>query len=133
MAVRLPVTVSELVPDADSSNNAAVGDPGTSGGPRYQPAYSSEQIQSLRILRVNFREDLLHCVLSDGKLLCVPIGASPALAAAPMHARDQWRISGDGKAIVWYGDELKEHLSLRSLLSGLESEGASLSESDPSR
>jgi len=119
--------------DAGFSNNASVRDPSVSIGPCHKPAYTPAEIQSLRITRVNVQEDVLYCVLSDGKLLCVPVGVSPALAEAPMRARYQWRISGDGKAIVWYGDELKEYLSLRSLLAHLESDTASLSEPDATR
>jgi hypothetical protein len=104
------------MPDADSSDNAVVDAVGGSEASGRQAAYTPEEVQALRITRVNVQEDVLYCVLSDGKLLSVPVGVSLALAAAPMRARYQWRISGDGRAIVWYGDELKEYLSLRSLL-----------------
>jgi len=120
------------MPDAGFSRNPAMTG-AERPGPCHKPAYTAEEIQSLRIRRVNVQEDLLYCVLSDEKLLCVPIGVSPALAAAPMRARYQWRISGDGKAIVWYGDELKEYLSLRTLLAYLDSEAETVSEPDPTR
>jgi len=131
MIVSQPIG-DEFMP-ADFSDNASVRDSGSPGDPCHKPAYTPEEVQALRITRVNVQEDMLYCVLSDGKLLWVPLGVSPALAEAPMRARYQWRISGDGKAIVWYGDELKEYLSLRSLLSYVESDAGSLSEPDASR
>lgn len=117
--------------NAEFSNNATVRSAETLAARCHKPAYAPEEIQSLRITRVNVQEKLLYCVLSDEKLLCVPVAISPALAAAPMQARYQWRISGDGKAIVWYGDELKEYLSLRTLLAYLESASALQPEAEP--
>jgi len=116
------------MPDADFSDNAVVDAVGGSGVSGHPAAYTAEEVQALRITRVNVQEDVLYCVLSDGKLLSVAVGVSPALAAAPTRARYQWRISGDGKAIVWYGDELKEYLSLRSLLAAAEIAAGGLSE-----
>jgi hypothetical protein len=69
---------------------------------RHEPSYTADEIASLRITRVQFRQDYIFCLLSDGKMLCVPLAISPALEAAPRQARYQWQIIADGKAAVWH-------------------------------
>jgi hypothetical protein len=71
------------------------------GSPRAAPSYTPDQIDELSIVRIHFREDYLFALLSDGKMLCVPLSISPVLAAAP-HRRYQWRISEGGKEVLWY-------------------------------
>ncbi|MGQ0702988.1 MAG: DUF2442 domain-containing protein, partial [Gemmatimonadales bacterium] len=53
---------------------------------------------TLRITRVEVREDQLVCVLSDGRTLAVPISISPILRDAPIEARYNWRLAGGGEA-----------------------------------
>jgi len=81
-----------------------------------------EQMQALRITEVRLHEQAMECHLSDGHWLGVPLTVSRAVAEAPPVARFQWRISGDGKAVFWYTEELKAHLSLREMLDCPESE-----------
>jgi hypothetical protein len=69
---------------------------------RRPPSYTPDDIASLRITRVHFRQDYIFFLLLDGKVLCVPLGISSALEAAPRQARYQWQITGDGKAVVWH-------------------------------
>ena len=80
------------------------------------PTYSEKEIQALRVARVHFLEAHLLCLLSDDRVLCVPLSVCPPLAAAPAEQRYQWQLIGDGRSIVWYTDTLQEHLSLRTLL-----------------
>jgi hypothetical protein len=68
---------------------------------RQAPSYNPEELNSLRISRVHFREEYLFCLLSDGNMVCVPIAISPVLATAEYRVRYQWEIDEDGKALIW--------------------------------
>jgi hypothetical protein len=86
---------------------------------RHPPDYSSEELRNLRITRVHFREKHLFCLLSDGNMLCVPLTISLVLQAAPQQLRYQWRITDDGKAVLWYTKGMgvtTERLSLPEIL-----------------
>jgi hypothetical protein len=69
---------------------------------RRPPSYTPEEIPSLRITRVHFRQEYIFFLLSDGNILWVPLGISTALEAAPPQVRYQWQIMADGKAVVWH-------------------------------
>ena len=87
---------------------------------RQAPAYSSEELNGLRISRVHFREQYLFCLLSDGNMICVPLAISPVLAATDYQVRYQWEIEEDGKAIVWHTKGMgvtTERLTLWNILS----------------
>jgi hypothetical protein len=71
-------------------------------GERRAPQYTAEQISELRIIRAHFRNDYLFCLLSDHKVLCVPLTISPELVAASAQLRYQWQVASDGKAIAWF-------------------------------
>src|SRR4026208_2074844 len=75
------------MPDADFSDNGVVDAVGGSGVAGHPAAYTPEEVQALRITRVNVQEDVLYCVLSDGKLLSVAVGGSAAPAAGPAARR----------------------------------------------
>ena len=87
--------------------------------PRQRPSYTPDQINDLRITRVHFRDKYLFCLLSDGNVACVPLTISPTLTAAPQKVKYQWRITEDGRAIVWPTRGMGvaiERLSLASIL-----------------
>jgi hypothetical protein len=65
---------------------------------------------------VSMYRELLICSLSDGRLLCVPIGISPALEAAPPTERFQWEVMGGGRELAWHSSNLNLQLSLDALL-----------------
>jgi hypothetical protein len=67
----------------------------------WPPRYSPDEISTLRITRMHFRQDYMFCLLSDANMLCVPLTISPALTAAPNEARDEWHITADGQTVVW--------------------------------
>jgi hypothetical protein len=69
---------------------------------RHLPTYQAAELKDLQITRVHFREQYLFCLLGDGNMVCVPLTISPVLEAAPQQARYQWKISDDGKAVLWY-------------------------------
>jgi hypothetical protein len=114
--------------DPEMPNNAGLSGFLAAGETRRQAGLTPEQIQALRITEVHLHENVLVCRLSNGMLLYSPVSISPALAAAPYLARFQWRISGDGKAVFWYTEELKAHLSLREMLAAPDSELAGVAE-----
>ena len=74
---------------------------GTSDVARRPPSYTPDEITTLRITRVHFRQEDIFYLLSDGNMLCVPLTISPALEAAPRLVRYEWQITADGQAVVW--------------------------------
>ena len=80
------------------------------------PTYSEKEIQALRIKQVHFLAEHFLFLLSDGKVLCVPLSINPVLESAPQEQRYQWQLIGEGRAVVWHTDALQEHVSLRGLL-----------------
>ncbi len=101
--------------------------PGTErrGSERRSPRYSPEEIEDLRITRVRFREDYLFCLMSDGNTLCVPLTISPVLRRTPPKLRYLWRITEDGKAVVWSKGTMGDrsvHLDLKTMLAYPESQ-----------
>lgn len=87
--------------------------------PRRAPSYTPDEIEALSVTRVHFREDYLFCLLSDGKMACVPLTISPRLLAAPRKLRYQWHIEADGRVLVWHTGPVGvaiERLSLASIL-----------------
>ena len=80
------------------------------------PTYSEKEIQALRIKQVHFLAEHFLFLLSDGRVLCVPLSIRPDLESAPQEQRYQWQLIGEGRAVVWHTDTLQEHVSLRGLL-----------------
>jgi hypothetical protein len=92
---------------------------------RRPPRFTPEEVSNLRITRVHFREDFLFCLLSDAKMLCVPLTISPALLRAPRKVRYQWQITADGRAVVWHTKSMgvtTVQLDLTAILAHPESE-----------
>jgi hypothetical protein len=85
------------------------------------PSYTADEISTLRITRMHFRQEHIFCLLSDANMLCVPLTISPALKAAPSEARYDWQITADGQTVVWRTDESASvviaRLGLRRILS----------------
>jgi hypothetical protein len=89
------------------------------GSERRPPDYTRDQIEDLRITRVHFRETYMFCLLSDGKMVCVPLTISSALQAAPPELRYQWQISDQGKSLIWHTKGMgivTERISLAAIL-----------------
>jgi hypothetical protein len=72
------------------------------GSARSPPRYTPDQVNDLTISRVHLRDRYLFCLLSDGRMLCVPLDISPVLAGAPLRLRYQWQITEGGKEVIWY-------------------------------
>jgi len=56
---------------------------------------------TLRIVRAHIRGECVYSLLSDGRLLRVPMSVAPGVADAPHNARYQWRVVDEGRAMVW--------------------------------
>ncbi len=70
-----------------------------------------------RAASVTFDNDYLHCELTDGRIVSVPIIWYPRLwKAAPEH-RNDYEIIGDGYGIHWHA--IDEDLSVKGFLSGV--------------
>jgi len=78
------------------------------------PTYSSHEVQALRIKQVHFLPEHVLFLLSDDKILCLPM--TPILAGASQEDRYQWQLVGEGRAVVWHTGRLEERLTLRRLL-----------------
>lgn len=90
------------------------------------PIYSEKEIQRLRLERLHFLGGHLLFLLSDGKVLCVPLSVCPPLEAAPAEQLERWQLIGEGRSVVWQVEGLYEHLSLRGLLEHPEAKVADL-------
>jgi hypothetical protein len=95
------------------------------------PAYSEKEIQALRINQVHFLAEHFLFLLSDGRVLCVPLSIRPDLESAPQEQRYQWQLIGEGRAVVWHTDTLQEHVSLRALLEQPEARVGNLPDGSP--
>jgi hypothetical protein len=80
------------------------------------PTYSEREIRALRIKQVHFLSEHVLFLLSDDKILCLPLALSADLAAASQEDRYQWQLIGVGRSVVWQTTTLNVHLSLRCLL-----------------
>jgi CheY-like chemotaxis protein len=82
--------------------------------------YTRAQLSELRVSRVHSHGEYLFCLLSDGNIVRVPLGITPALArAASGLGVRSWQLVSDGKAVVWYGGAFgatTERLSLTQIL-----------------
>ena len=71
-----------------------------------------------RIWQVSFDEDYLHCELTDGRKVSVPLAWYPRLLNASAQQRQNYQIIGGGYGIHW--PELDEDLSVKGFLAGAE-------------
>ena len=80
------------------------------------PTYSEQEIRALRIKQVHFLSEHMLFLLSDDRILCVPVAVSAGLTAASQEDRYQWQLIAEGRSVVWQTKTLNEHLSVRCLL-----------------
>ena len=97
--------------------------------PRRRPRYNRAELLTLRITHVLLHEELLFCLLSDGRVLSVPLRISPVVSASPLGTRYQWQIAELGKALVWSRGDVEERLRLPAMLAYPGSEISELPES----
>ncbi len=65
---------------------------------------------------VNFDEEMLHVLLTDGRRLSVPIVWFPLLLKASPEQRTKYEIGGGGTSLHW--PELDEDLTVAGLMAG---------------
>jgi hypothetical protein len=71
---------------------------------------------------VEFDEDMLHVLLTDGRCISVPVAWFPLLLKASSQQRTKYEIGGGGTSLHW--PELDEDLSLAGLMAGADLQGA---------
>jgi hypothetical protein len=71
---------------------------------------------------VDFAEDMLHVVLTDGRRLSVPLAWFPLLLKASPEQRTKYEIGGGGTSLHW--PELDEDLSVAGLMAGADIQSA---------
>jgi hypothetical protein len=69
--------------------------------------------------RVRVSTDTLSVELADGRVVSVPVGWYPRLAAGTLRERRRWELIGPGIGIHW--PALDEDISVEALLKGLRS------------
>jgi hypothetical protein len=67
---------------------------------------------------VEFDEEVMSVVFTDGRVLSVPIQWFPSLRAASHEQRQRYEIGGGGISLHW--PELDEDLSIAGLMAGVD-------------
>lgn len=65
---------------------------------------------------VKFDSEFMHVLLTDGRIISVPIIWFPLLRGATIEQRQQYEIGGGGISLHW--PELDEDLSVANLMAG---------------
>jgi len=71
---------------------------------------------------VDFDEDMMHVLLTDGRRVSVPIVWFPLLLRASPEQRTKYEIGGGGASLHW--TELDEDLSVAGLMAGADFQGS---------
>jgi len=71
---------------------------------------------------VDFDEDMMHVLLTDGRRISVPIVWFPLLLKASPEQRTKYEIGGGGASLHWA--ELDEDLSVTGLMAGADFQGS---------
>ena len=80
---------------------------------------STSEAQAALAARVEFTDNALNVVLSDGRSVSVPLAWYPRLSQGTPSERANWRLFGAGRGIHW--PDLDEDISARNILDGLTS------------
>lgn len=76
----------------------------------------------VRIRNIHFSNGRLDVVLSDGRVLSLPLAWYPTLQGATKSERDNWRLLADGEGVHW--EDIDEDLSLEGFLNGWPAAGS---------
>lgn len=71
---------------------------------------------------VEFSDEMMHVLLTDGRIISVPIIWFPLLHAATAAQRERYEIGGGGVSLHW--PEIDEDLSVANLLAGADWQAA---------
>jgi hypothetical protein len=67
---------------------------------------------------VEFDSDMMHVLLTDGRIISVPIIWFPLLDNANPEEREKYEIGGGGISLHW--PEIDEDISIANLMSGVD-------------
>jgi hypothetical protein len=67
---------------------------------------------------LEFDSDMMHVLLTDGRIISVPIIWFPLLHRASSEEREKYEIGGGGISIHW--PEIDEDISVANLMSGVD-------------
>lgn len=67
---------------------------------------------------LEFDSDMMHVLLTDGRIISVPIIWFPLLHQAGSEEREKYEIGGGGISIHW--PEIDEDISVANLMSGVD-------------
>ncbi len=67
---------------------------------------------------VQFDRDMMHVLLTDGRIISVPIRWFPLLRGATPEQRERYEIGGGGISLHW--PEIDEDLSIANLMAGMD-------------
>jgi hypothetical protein len=71
---------------------------------------------------VDFDEDMMHVLLTDGRRISVPVAWFPLLLKASAAQRTNYEIGSGGTSLHW--PELDEDLSVAGLMAGADSQSS---------
>jgi hypothetical protein len=71
---------------------------------------------------VEFDEEMMHVLLTDGRIISVPIIWFPLLHEATPEQREKYQIDGGGISLHW--PEIDEDLSIAGLMAGVDWQAA---------
>ena len=71
---------------------------------------------------VEFDEEMMHVLLTDGRIISVPLVWFPLLFEAKSEQREQYEIGGGGISLHW--PNLDEDLSIAGLMAGVDQQSA---------
>jgi hypothetical protein len=67
-----------------------------------------------RVTSVSIEGGRISAHLADGRIISIPLGWSPRLAAATAEQRTRYRIIGDGEGVHW--PDVDEDISVEGML-----------------
>jgi hypothetical protein len=67
---------------------------------------------------LSFDSEMMHVILTDGRIISVPIRWFPLLREATLEQREKYEIGGGGISIHW--PEIDEDLSVAGLMAGVD-------------
>lgn len=65
---------------------------------------------------IEFTDENLIVVLTDGRTLSIPLSWYPRLLVGTLKERENWQLLGEGYAIEW--PDLDEHIGIEGLMAG---------------
>jgi len=91
--------------------------------PKNKPKFRRAYVPKTALAKdVKFADEMMQVLLTDGRIISVPIIWFPLLHEATPEQREQYEIGGGGVSLHW--PEIDEDLSVLSLLAGADMQSA---------